>query len=97
MPSRPMLATPERSDQIPPRPASPIGTARPTAAAIVPVLVKSAVSAKVRANESATRAASNKSPTRMSLVFGSVSVVITYLLHLCQLRPKLYQHSVVEF
>ena len=36
MPSRPMLTTPARSDHRPPRPASPIGTARPMAAARAP-------------------------------------------------------------
>ena len=36
MPSRPMLTTPARSDHRPPRPAMPIGTARPKAAATVP-------------------------------------------------------------
>ena len=36
MPSRPMLTTPARSDQRPPRPARPIGTARPIAAAMAP-------------------------------------------------------------
>ena len=36
MPSRPMFTTPERSDHRPPRPAMPMGIAKPMAAAIVP-------------------------------------------------------------
>ena len=41
MPSRPMFTTPERSDQRPPSPAMPIGTARARAAPAVPLEVRS--------------------------------------------------------
>ena len=48
IPSRPMLTTPARSDHRPPRPAMPIGTASPTAAATVPAEVRSAAPVIVR-------------------------------------------------
>ena len=41
MPSRPMFTMPTRSEKMPPRPAIPIGTARPSATAIVPEEVMS--------------------------------------------------------
>ncbi|CAB4581158.1 unannotated protein [freshwater metagenome] len=47
-----MFTTPARSAQRPPNPAKPIGTARPSAAEMVPRLVKSSTSAQIRTSES---------------------------------------------
>ena len=80
MPSKPMFATPERSDQIPPSPAKPIGTAKPTAAPNVPVLDKSPVSANVRANESVVTPIKRKKSMRTNFACGRVIRAITYSL-----------------
>lgn len=54
MPSRPMLTTPARSDQRPPRPARPIGTAIARAALICPAEVTSCAPVMARTADSAS-------------------------------------------
>src|SRR5262245_15977861 len=61
MPSRPILTTPARSDQSPPRPAMAIGTAAASAAPMAPLEVRSVASLTTRTNESNSRPAKTTS------------------------------------
>ncbi len=67
MPSRPMLTTPARSDHSPPRAARPMGTARPTAAPMVPPEVMSFAPVTTRAMDIMTSSASTPSSSTCQL------------------------------